>query len=291
MNAAHCIPILAVVTDNERAIVEAAAGHLAQALSQTSGAAWTCRCDFAPDLSAAVRATAGSVVITSLHVPLARLDMPWSDTEQDLRASYAALSEAGDPIMICTILRHVEAAGDPEKADRIRLRLRRLNLLATELSREYGALVIDLDRILADIGARRLQTDYRLGGAAAVDVAGKAVALSVVANALDAFAPVDVQDAARGVLEKYRPAVGMAPEIKMTNVMALGHGRRKQIVSTVTDTVQENHAGWLVRQVLKRQIGLGEAFDRLVQAVRHRGARQSAALLVSGILRLFRPQT
>jgi hypothetical protein len=217
--------------------------------------------------------------------------MPWADVERDLRTSYAALCQTGDPVMICTILRHVEAAGDPEKADRTRVRLRRLNLLATELSREYGALVIDLDRVLADLGARRLETDYRLGGAAAVDVAGKAVALSVVANALDAFAPVNVQEAARGILEKYRPAVGLAPEIKMTNLMALGPGRRKQIVSTVTNAVQENHAGWLVRQVLNRQIGPREAFDRLTLAVRRRGARESAALLISGIVRLIRPQT
>jgi hypothetical protein len=219
------------------------------------------------------------------------LDTPWGDVEQDLRTSYAALCEQGDPVMICTIFRHVEVADDPEKADQIRLRLRRLNLLATELSREYGALVIDLDRILADIGARRLQTDYRLGGAVAVDVSGKAMALSVVTNAIDAFAPVDVQDAARVVLEKYRPALGLAPEIKMTNLIALGSGRRKQLVSTVTDAVQENHAGWLVRQVLNRQIGLGEAFNRLAQAVRRRGARESAALLVAGIVRLIRPQT
>jgi hypothetical protein len=290
MSSASCITILAVVTVNERAVVEAAADHIANALSQAAGERWTSRCEFGSDLGLIAAAAAGSVVVTSLGPSLSRLDTPWADVEQHLRASYAALCETGSPVMICTILRHVEAAGDPETGNRLRVRLRRLNLLATELSREYGALVIDLDRTLADIGARRLETDYRLGGAAAVDVAGKAVALSVVANALDAFAPVDIQDAARAVLEKYRPAVGLAPEIKMTNLMVLGPGRRKQHVSTVTDAVQENHAGWLVRQVLKRQIGPGEAFNRLVQAVRRRGARDSAALLISGIARLIRPQ-
>src|SRR5207244_6647641 len=149
-------------------------------------------------------ATAVSVVVTSLCIQLVRLYTSWADLEQDLRSSYSALCEAGDPVMICTILRHVEGETDREKADHTRRRLRQLNLLATELSREYGALIIDLDRILADIGAGRLNTDYRLGGAAAVDVAGKAVAVSIVAHALDAFAPVDVQDAARAVLESYR---------------------------------------------------------------------------------------
>jgi hypothetical protein len=291
MNAARCIPILAVVTTDERGVVEAAAGHLADALSKATGETWTCRCDFATDLSAISGATAGSVVVTSLCVQLARLDTPWADLEQVLRSSYSALCETGDPIMICTILRHVEGETDREKADQTRRRLRQLNLLATELSREYGALIIDLDRILADIGARRLNTDHRLGGTAAVDVAGKAVAVSIVANALDAFAPVDAQDAARAILESYRPAVATGPEIKPTNLMALGRGRRKQLASTVTDTVQENHVVWLIRQVLTRQIGPGEAFDKLVQAVRRRGARESVALLASGIARLFRSQT
>jgi hypothetical protein len=291
MNAARCIPILAVVTTNERAVVEAAAGRLADALSKATGEIWACRCDFATDLSAISGATAGSVVVTSLCVQLARLDTPWADLEQDLRVSYSALCETGDPIMICTILRHFEGETDREKADHTRRRLRQLNLLATELSREYGALIIDLDRILADIGARRLNTDYRLGGAAAVDVAAKAVAVSIVANALDAFAPVAAQDAARAILESYRPSVATGPEIKPTNLMALGRGRRKQLASTVTDTVQENHVVWLIRQVLSRQIGPSEAFDKLVQAVRRRGARESAALLASGIARLFRSQT
>ena len=190
--------------------------------------------------------------------------------------------------MICTIFRHVATTLDPEKADHTRRRLRQLNLLATELSREYGALVIDLDRVLADIGARRLNTDHRLSGATVVDVASQAVALSIVANALDTFAPVDVQDATRAILETGRPVVGLAPEIKMTNVMTLGRGRRKQLVSTVTDNVQENHIVWQIRQVLAGQIGPRAAVDKLSQAVRRRGARESVALLFSGIVRIFK---
>jgi hypothetical protein len=289
----HSIPILAVVAPNERAVVEAAAGHLADALGKaTGGETWTCPCDFKPDPAALAGATADTVVVTSLLVPLLeQLDTPWADVEQDLRATYAALCESGDPVMICTILRHVGAAGDAEEAARIRRRLRQLNLLATELSREYGALVIDLDRILADIGAQQLKTDYRLGGAAVVDVAAKAMALCIVTNALDAFAPVDVQDAARAILESDRPAVGLASEQMVTNVMALGQGRRKQRVSTLSDVVQENHVVWLLRQVLKGQIGSREALEKLNQAVRRRGARESAALLFSGVGRLFKPQT
>jgi hypothetical protein len=291
--SSHSIPILAVVAPNERAVVEAAAGLLADVLSKaTEGETWTCPCDFKLDFAALAGATADKVVVTSLLVPLLEeLDTPWADVEQELRATYAALCESGDPTMICTILRHVGATGDADEAARIRRRLRQLNLLATELSREYGALVIDLDRILADIGAQQLETDYRLGGAAVVDVAANAMALCIVTNALDAFAPVDIQDAARAMLESHRPAVGLAREQMVTNVLALGRGRRKQRVSTVSDVVQENHVVWLLRQVLKGQIGSREALEKVNQAVRRRGARESAALLFSGVGRLFKPQT
>lgn len=290
MSPAQCIPILAVVTPAERPIVEAAAGLLANALSQNSKAPWTCSCTFAPSLEHILNATKGSVVITSLLVQLARLDTPWADLEREISSYYATLAQDGDPIMICTMVRHVAAEGNDEKARTLR-RLRQLNLLATELSRQFGALIIDLDRVLADIGARRLDTDYRLRGAMAADVASKAVAISIVANALDSFAPVELQDAARLVLENYRPVAPLPTEFKPLNVIALGEGRRKQFVSTVTDAVQENQVGWLIRQVMRRQIGLGVAFQKLTQTVRRRGARESAGLLLSGIKQALRTST
>lgn len=289
MNPAACIPILAAVTPNERGVVEAAANLIADAITKATGHTWTCRFDFVSNLSAISETTANCIIVTSLAVPLARVDLPWEQAAQQLRASYAVLCQIGVPVMICTVLRHVSFEGDPTAAARKLRRLRQLNLLATNLSHEYGAIVIDLDRILADIGAHNLNTDYRLGGAEVVGVAGHAIARSIIANALDAFVPVDVQDAARAVLEGNRPALGPAPPIAPTNLMAMGKGRRKQLVATVTDSVQENHVGWLVRQFLTRQIGLGEALAKLSQAVRRRGARESAQLLISALAQLFRP--
>jgi hypothetical protein len=288
MTSADCIPILAAVTPDERDVVETAAKKIADALSQAAGKTWTCRCDFVPNLSALSEATENCVIVTSLGVPLAQLDLPWMEVERELRASYAALCQIGAPIMICTLVRHVGIEDGPSAAAHKLRRLRQLNLLATELSREYGALVIDLDRFLADIGARRLKTDYRLRSAEAADVAGKFIAKSIIANALDAFVSVDVQDAARTLLDTHQAAVNPAADI--TNLMAMGRGRRKQLVSTVTDMVQENHVGWLVRQFLNRQIGPSEAFAKLFQAVRRRGARESAVLLISGIAQLFRSE-
>jgi hypothetical protein len=287
MTNTACIPILAAVTPDERGVVEAAAKDIADALSQAAGQTWTCRCDFVPDLTAIAETSENCVIVTSLAVPLAHMDLSWEQVEQQLRASYAVLCQIGVPVMICTVLRHVGLEGDATAAAGKLRRLRQLNLLATKLSHDYGVIVIDLDRILADIGAHSLNTDYRLGGAEVVGVAGNATARGIVANALDAFVSVDVQDSACAALEKNRPAIGPAP-IAPTNLMAMGKGRRKQLVSTVTDAVQENHVGWLVRQFLTRQIGPSEAFAKFFQAVRRRGARESAMLLISGVAQLFR---
>jgi hypothetical protein len=284
------IPILAAVTANEQVIVEAAAGHLADSLSRTAAEPWAVSATRVADLGAVLDVPAGSVIVTSLALALAPIERSWPDVEQELHRTYEALCATGNPVFICTLLRHVESEDDIEGADRIRRRLRQLNLLATELSRAYGALVIDLDRVLADVGARRLETDYRLGGKAAVELASNAVAVCVVANALDAFVPAEIQDAARLILESERPSVGLTTDQMMTNLMAMGQGRRKQRVATVTAEVQENHVGWLVRQVLKGQIGRREALDKLTGAVRRRGARESAWLLISGVARMARTQ-
>src|SRR5437660_730715 len=107
----------------------------------------------------------------------------------------------------------------------------------------------------AEQGDRRdLDMPLRLCDGLECDLRGDGLAVRFVANRLGAFAPVGVQDAARAVLESYWPAVTTGPEIKPTNLIALGRGRRKQLASTVTDTVQENHVVWLIRQVLSRQI-------------------------------------
>lgn len=286
---ARVVPVFAAVTVNEWATIEAAAGHLADALSRATGESWTVPCTFVSEIGALSDAAPDTIIVTSLSLALEQTDTPWSTVDQELRRTYAMLCETGNPVLICTILRHVPEEGDFEKAGRIRRRVRQLNLLATSLSREYGALVIDVDRVVADIGARRLGTDYRLGGARAADVVSRAMASCIVANALDAHAAVAVQDGARTILEGRQTSLSGETNQMMTNLMALGQGRRRQRVATVTAEVEENHVGWLVRQVLKRQIGGRELFDKLLGAIRRRGARESAWLLLSGVARMLKP--
>jgi hypothetical protein len=282
------VPIVAMVSAAERAAVDRACGDIARALGEASGTPWKCDCRFVQESADMQNADAGSILVTSLVL---EVDTPelWEDAEPRLRKLYAGLCERGDPVFICTVLRHT-GAGEPALALRRRIRIRRLNLLAADISREHGAFVIDIDRRLADVGARRLGTDYRLQGAAAADLTGNAIAMEIVLNGLGTLASFDVQDRARDVLAQYKSAVAL-PEIKPKNLMAMGQGRRKQIVTTIIDADQEAHVGWLIQQVLKRQITPREASNRLLQAIRRRGARESLAVLASGVVRLIGKRT
>jgi hypothetical protein len=103
-------------------------------------------------------------------------------------------------VFVCTIFRHVAAgAASQAPADGIRLveRIRRLNLLAAELSHDSGVGVLDLDRVLAHIGARELQSDYRLSGRIVAEVAGHAIVAGLLAVGLDDIVPPDVQQRAQ----------------------------------------------------------------------------------------------
>jgi hypothetical protein len=186
------------------------------------------------------------------------------------------------------VFRHT-GAGDPALALRRRIRIRRLNLLAAEISREYGAFVADIDRQLADVGARRLETDYRLQDAAAADLAGDAVAVEVILNGLHGLVSVDVQDRAKAALEQSKSAAPLL-EAKPWSLMATGQGRRKQFVITITDTHQHAYVGGLIHQVLWRQIPLLEASKKLLHVMRQRGVIESLGMLASSVVWLIRRQ-
>ena len=248
--SATVIPIIALVSTSERAAVEAACGHIVRALSEASGQPWTCDCRF---IDRPTDLQAHTDQGHSRHVPGFRSRRSRAMARcRGTRAHFTAgLCRRGDPVFVCTLLRHAEL-DDPDLALHRRIRIRRLNLLAADISRQSGAFVIDIDRRLADVGARRLGTDYRLHGATAADLAGNAIAREILVNGLDALASAEVQDRARAALARCQPAIAL-PSL-MRHLMPIGHGRRKQMVATVTDINQQGDASWLIRQVLRRRI-------------------------------------
>lgn len=226
----------------------------------------------------------GTIRITSMLPHLADLDLPWPDAEASLRQRLTALAEAGDPVLVLTIFRCVKNRTAPEGQAQL-ARIRRLNLLAIELSREVGCFVVDIDRVLADRGGLALGGDLRLASEAAASLAGYELALALVTNAMDTCLPFDAQERVRERIEQRRSGFKPATAVWDNDLIALGKGRHRQRVSVNTDAVQESHVGWLLRQFLGGRMGRAEALQRLVMAVRRRGVRECVTLLTSAMAR------
>jgi hypothetical protein len=281
------IILQAVVNDSEQPAVRLAAERLASSLTTAAGHPVIVRCTFVASHDALNRSVGDPLVITSLLPEVANYEEPWPEVERRLRATYQALSGDSAVIFVCTVLRHVARSENADQAKLKLIRIRRLNLLAAELSRETGAYVIDLDRSLADIGASKIQTDYRLNGQYAAEAAAKFIALAVLSAGLDAHISFEIQDAAKSIVAASQlnlivPAFA-TPDIIPSNVLKLGAGRRKQVVATVVDTDKDNHAGWLIHLLVTRQFGIGDALTKLKQSVARRGLRASAAMVVAAI--------
>jgi hypothetical protein len=70
--------------------------------------------------------------------------------------------------------------------------------------------------------------------------------------------------------------------------LTLGAGRRRQVVATVVDTDEGNHAGWLFHLLLTRQFGIRDAFEKLRQSVAQRGFLASAAMVAAALRQALR---
>jgi hypothetical protein len=158
-----------------------------------------------------------------------------------------------------------------------------LNRLAADLSREYGIMVIDLDRDLADIGGRRLQTDYRLGGEYAEQMAARSMARAIVSAGLDNYVPFEQQILVQDMFAKEQPSFSapVATEVAPSNVLVLKSGRQRQTVATIVSTNSESHAGWLFHLLLSGQYSFKDAFMKLKGSVAKRGLRASILMLVA----------
>jgi hypothetical protein len=291
MSGPVTVSIRAVVDDNGRAVVSKAARLLESSLGAAADGPVTVRCQFEMSLDSLQGSEEPCITIASLLPEVDNHQEPWAEVERRWRDRCQTLMKIdGAVVFLCTVFRHV-ATGDGADPSRL-ARIRRLNLLAAELSRETGLFVIDLDRSFADIGALRLQTDYRLGGQYASDAAAKFIALAIVSAGLDAYVSFDVQDAAKLTINDVQLSLAgpgsVSLDIKPSNVLALGPGRRKQTVATVVDTNSENHVSWLIQLMMTGQFGFKEAMSKLRRSIAHRGLRSSSAMVFAAIWQAVR---
>jgi hypothetical protein len=294
MTGSKPILIQAVVTAAEQAAVRDAAERLSASLSAAAGTAYAVDCVFPTDIDRLDRSGKTSIVITSLLDEVDAVDERWQETEDRLRSTYRNLSEDGRlAVFICTVLRHVAPDAAPELVTARRIRIRRLNLLAAELSRETGCFVIDVDRMLADIGAQPLQTDYRLIGPYAAGAAAKSIAMTLLSAGLDAFVPVEIQDAARDLVAAYQPPRAAAVTIKaktagVYSVASRSAGRRTQTVVPVVHIVDESQVDLQLRRLMRGQIGTRRAVAMFIRSVHQRGLRSTVTRSIAGIARYVR---
>jgi len=101
---------------------------------------------------------------------------PIDRVDARLRDELGRLTARQTAVYICTIFRACE--DDAARLERIR----RLNLLAADLSHDLDIGVIDFDRQFADIGARTLETSYRLEGGGAREIAAYTVVKTLLAS-------------------------------------------------------------------------------------------------------------
>jgi hypothetical protein len=197
---AAALLVSAVVHDGERPALAAAAEQLRECLSEAAQSTWDVRLEF----PAVPRARGGDAAAT---IAIASM-LPDVDTPGETLASVEArwrerlappTAAPATQRFICTVFRHLPA-DEARRAAPARLaqmeRIRRLNLLAAELSHDTGAAVIDLDRAFAHLGARVLRADYRLQGPIAARVAGQVIASTMLAVGLDPAVTPEVQQRA-----------------------------------------------------------------------------------------------
>ena len=181
MSAGASLRLRAFVGPTEAPAVEEAARQLTQSLQgQAVGV------EFVASLSELREDTGPAVAIASLLPEVEAAVQDWPAAEARLTSAYQALAQGAAPtLFVCTVLRHAPSDLDEDATSALRLAIRRLDLLAVELSHATGLNIIDLDRALAHIGALELRTDYRLTGAAAAEAAGGVISATVLAAGLD----------------------------------------------------------------------------------------------------------
>ena len=178
MSSSAGLRISAFVAPAEAAAVEDAARRLGEALPLTV--------EFASSLDDLGAGAADALTIVSLLPEVEAALQDWPAAETRLMRRYGALAALGaERLFLCTVFRHAPAELDDDARIALRLAIRRLDLLAVNVSQATGVNVIDLDRALADIGARKLRTDYRLGGALAAEAAGEAIATALLAAGIE----------------------------------------------------------------------------------------------------------
>lgn len=272
-------------TAQEQAAVRLATRRIAECLSAAGAEAVAF--ELQPDDATPTADQQGArLVIESLLPEVERFADPWSASEARVRARIDHRAAPDQLLYLMTVFRSVAADEDPATAAAKRVRIRRLNRLAVELSHQTGASIIDLDRALADVGAHALGTDFRLRGESAIEASARCIADAWLATALDDRVTATKLDAARihlaGLARAWSEAGAALASATDLNMVAIrsssGLTRSAQFFST-----PESRISLHLRALASGKISPSDALARLLRAVRHHGLRRCTMLMWNGM--------
>jgi hypothetical protein len=259
------ISILALGTAEENAAIRMAMMRISEAAIEAGGPAF----DVATAALSEVVGVSVDLAIASM-LPEAEADEePWTSTERKLGNAIAGLSQNVRKLYICTVFRH---ATGPDWRARL-ARIRKLNLLALELSRETGAFIIDVDRMLADAGARSFHTDFRLTGPLATEAVAREIVSTLVATGFGSTYPRPARERLSALLDGWRPPrvtpQGTTPrawiDTRARNVRAIGGAFSSP----------EDSAVFALRRLVRGQISLSVGFELAARMIRKHGVKSA----------------
>jgi hypothetical protein len=270
------LAVAAVVDAAERAAVGLAAERLGACLEHATGTSWSVNVRFL-DTPADTDVERQALVIASLLPELRQLDEPSAMTAARWRAFFKSLPGEGAPAaFLCTIFRHVGSAADrwQNRAPPVAIeRIRRLNLLAAEISQATGVNIIDIDRVFAHVGARALRTDYRLGGELATGLAADTIVTTVLTVGLGERLPPDAQDRALA-FHAQRSAAALAHALAVSaaslRLTTARHGAVRQTFAAIKPVLTPHTTRELLRDVRHGRATLRAVAPVILQKVLRR---------------------
>ena len=160
-----------------------------------------------------------NIVILSLLPEMYVRNQHVLETKNRLKSYIEQGQSLGASVLICNIFRHIDAGELSETKPYLVERIRRLNLMAIGLSYESGVGIVDIDRAMAHLGGRNLQSDFLLSGDSAADVVGHALAWSLLSFGLDTVIDPTNQEKAKITLGDLR---------KVPEILRIRQARRSQ---------------------------------------------------------------
>ncbi|HEY5288780.1 MAG TPA: hypothetical protein VIJ59_01975 [Caulobacteraceae bacterium] len=276
------LPLTALVSAEERAPVRAVAARLAACLSGATRAQWSVECEFTEE--DAPPPPSPCLLLASLRSQADDLESPWSEVEARVRDRCRQWTATpGRTVFLTTVFRATPADEGRAITSARRERIRRLNLLAAELSRETGVLVIDVDRTFADLGARSLGCDYRLAGASAGEELTRLIASTIAVYGLDAWVPFEVQEAVQGLLAAQSATLPAPARLAVFAAGTIAVHARGRIQTAEVVRRDPTQVGHYIRLVARGRMPLGDAARLLGDAIAKRGLRECLMIVVRGV--------